>query len=301
LHALTQLAQVLKKTFTDFRERDPLGLAASSAFFTSFALPPLLIILIYIFGLVFNRHAIRDQLFEHLALVLGKDSAQTVQQTSRGFVHLAHNELVASLGFIFLMFVATTLFNQLSVSFNRLWNVQLHSKKGFLQILKPRLKSLAAIFFTGIVFLAHLKVESLQLWIFTNAGSPGSFKHIFFVIVSRGLSVIIISAWFASLFRFMASAHPDWRTAVAGGLLTGIFYSIGELILSRLLNANNIKMVFGYSGSFVGILLYVFYVSFILFYGWMFTRNLAVVYNKPIRLDKDAVEFVMTENRKPRA
>jgi membrane protein len=296
LRLLTRIFRVLKESFIEFRDKDPLTLAASSAFFTSFALPPILIILINLFGLVVGRHRIRDQLFDHLAMVLGKDSATAIQVTSRGFIHIARNGFIAVFGFLFLLFVATTLFNQLSRSFNRLWNIEVHSKKGVLSILQPRLKSLAAIFFTGVIFLAHLYVEALQLVIFSNAGVSGSFKNLFFRIISDALSVLIFIGWFTLLFKFMANAHPNWKMAIAGGVLTGLLYGAGGLVLGMLLNTNNIKPVFGYSGSFVQILLYVFYVSLILFYGWIFTKNLSADCNQPLRNDKNASELQFLES-----
>jgi membrane protein len=49
LHRIETLS-LLRKSFREFRENDPLRMAGATAFFTTFALPAVLIILIQVFG-----------------------------------------------------------------------------------------------------------------------------------------------------------------------------------------------------------------------------------------------------------
>ncbi|MDR3716062.1 MAG: hypothetical protein P4L51_24930, partial [Puia sp.] len=49
--------------FREFQANDPLRMAAATSFFASFALPPILIILIQIFGVFGSPHAISRDLF----------------------------------------------------------------------------------------------------------------------------------------------------------------------------------------------------------------------------------------------
>ena len=58
--------------------------------------------------------------------------------------------------------------------------------------------------------------------------------------------------------------------SVIGGSLTGILYITGKLLLRFLLVKSNIGYLYGAAGSFVLVLLFVFYSSFILYYGACF-------------------------------
>ena len=287
-----KIFELLKQAFREFKEKDPLSLAGATAFFTSFALPPIVIILIQVFGWVLNKKTISDQLFGHLAVVLGRDSMGVIRRTSKGFEGLAHNWYIIVGGFIFMIFVATTLFIQLSKALNQLWNIKTDAHPGLAGFFKPRLKSLVVIILTGVLFVSHLKVESLQVLMLDNIHFDSASKKILSSVLSAFLSGIIMSTWFTLLFRYLASAHPEWGVAITGGIITGILYSIGKLLLGRFLTTNNISPVFGFSGSFVQVLLFVFYISFILYYGWMFTKIWSKYRGRPIRLDGDAYEFI---------
>src|SRR5947199_8063164 len=99
------------------------------------------------------------------------------------------------------------------------------------------------------------------------------------------------------LFKYLPNAHPDWRTAFAGGIFTGILFTIGKMILGFLLTFSNLKTVFGATGSFVLILLFVFYSSLIFYYGGAFTKVWLDHKNESLELDNHAYEYTVSEVR----
>jgi len=112
------LGKIVLLSYTEFKSNDPLRLAGATAFFTTFALPPILIILVQIIGLVLSKENLRDKFFLQLAGIVGKQSAAQVKITFSGFTALAGNWVITAGGFIFLMFVATTLFKVIKDSLN---------------------------------------------------------------------------------------------------------------------------------------------------------------------------------------
>jgi membrane protein len=72
------------------------------------------------------------------------------------------------------------------------------------------------------------------------------------------------------LFHFLGDGRPLWKASFAGGVLTGILFTAGKFILKMLLVKSNISNMYGASGSFVLVLLFVFYTSFIMYYGACF-------------------------------
>ena len=205
--------------------------------------------------------------------------------------------VASSKPFNWMLFIATTLFNQLSNALNLLWNIKIYSRNGLQGFLKPRVKSFLVIIVTGILFVGHLQLESLEVLLLSNIHVSHAVGRYLDSALSVTLTGIIMSIWFILLFRYLASAHPEWGIAITGGLFTGLLYGIGKLLLGRFLTTNNISPVFGFSGSFVQVLLFVFYISFILYYGWMFTRVWSKFRKKPIHLDKDAYEFISVLKR----
>ncbi|HEX8677422.1 MAG TPA: hypothetical protein VF700_09395, partial [Segetibacter sp.] len=54
-----ELGKILAVSFNEFQRNEPLRLAGATAFFTTFALPPILIILVQIIGAVFKIKNLR--------------------------------------------------------------------------------------------------------------------------------------------------------------------------------------------------------------------------------------------------
>ena len=80
-------------------------MAGATAFFTTFALPPIFIILFQLFSLFLSKKVVAKEMMQILSGTLGKGSAQQIRQTTRGFGTLASNWLIATAGFLFLVFV----------------------------------------------------------------------------------------------------------------------------------------------------------------------------------------------------
>jgi membrane protein len=154
---------------------------------------------------------------------------------------------------------------------NQLWQISIQERPGLLFIVSIRLRSFAVILLVGILFFADLLFESFDIiagnyleTIFQGVGVY--FKSI----MSKIGSVIIVAAWFSMLFHFLADGRPAWKASMIGGLLTGILFTAGRFLLRILLVDSNIGNIYGAAGSFVLILLFVFYSSFILYYGTCF-------------------------------
>jgi len=109
---------LFSRAFKEFRKNDPLRMAGATAFFTTFALPAVLLILIQVFGLVLSPRFISRQLFHNLAEVVGKNTAGELHTTLFNVRQLFHNPYEIVFGSLFLIFVATTLMKVIKDSLN---------------------------------------------------------------------------------------------------------------------------------------------------------------------------------------
>lgn len=287
---------LMGKSFKELKRNDPLRLAGATAFFTTFALPPILIIYIQFFGLFFDPKSISSLLIRRLGNVLGNTSALQIQHTLHNFKSLGHNWYATLFGFIFLSFVATTLFLVIKNSLDQIWNIQVRDDSGFLFALKNRTISMGVILLAGILFIAGLFTHGLQVLLgdYMNDLWPGT-RMFFNTAVNELFFVIIVTIWFTVLFRFLTAGRPIWKLAFAGGFFTAILFTFGKLMLRWLLSYSNITTIYGASGSTVLILLFVFYSSFIFYFGGCFIKILSESRNQPIRPVKEAFTFELHE------
>jgi membrane protein len=290
------ILRLLAQSFSEIKKNDPLRMAGATAFFTTFALPPILIILFQVFGLFLNQKLVGSELGKVLSDTLGSDVAAQIRQTTRGFRTLVQHWYTAIPGFLFLVFVATTLFTVIKNTLDDIWNIKLKEKPGILFNLGLRARSMGIILATGILFLAGIVMDGFEILAGNNIekiwhGGGGFFKGILNEIVG----VVIVTTWFIVLFRFLADGRPVWKAVIAGGLLTGLLFSVGKTLLSFIMKSSNIGSIYGASASFVLILLFVFYSSFILYFGASFIKVYSDAIGKPIEPVDKAYRYRLQE------
>jgi len=259
-------------------------MAGATAFFTTFALPAVLIILIQVFGLVLSPRFMSRQLFSNLGEVVGRNTAGELHKTLFNVRHLMKNGYEATLGFIFFIFVATTLLNVIKDSLNQLWNIRMGNHLGFAHGLLKRAKSFMVILIAGILFLIALLTEGGMDLIQQNSNGDSLGNGLLAKEVIRQLaSLVLVTIWFSMLFKFLPDGRPSWRTIIAGGTFTGVLFTFGKLLLQWVLSYSNMQTIYGASTSSVLLLLFVFYSSFIFYFGACFTKVWAEFHNKPIQ------------------
>jgi membrane protein len=187
------------------------------------------------------------------------------------------------------MFVATTLFDVIKNSLGQIWDIRVRPQSGFLFRLRYRLRSLIIIGLAGLLFLAALFMEGMQVVLGNYLGGIiGGGSRFFHRLINDIVFVMAVSIWFTVLFRFLTIGRPRWNIAFGGALFTAILFNLGKWILGYLLIQSNIGIIYGASGSIVLIMLFVFYSSIILYYGGCFVKVLSDVHEKPIRPVKEA-------------
>ncbi len=228
-------------------------------------------------------------LFHNLTELVGMNVAGELHNTLLNVRHLFSKWYEAALGFLFLIFVATTLLKVIKDSLNQLWNIRTLPHTGYKISLLNRAKSLMVILIAGILFLIVLLAEG-GLDLVRQTSSSGN-QHPADAILKQIISFILISVWFFVLFRLLPDGRPTWKTLVAGSVFTGLLFTAGKLLLKWLLTYTSMEKVYGPSTSSVLLLLFVFYSSFIFYYGACFTKVWADFYNSPIHPSKRAESY----------
>jgi membrane protein len=265
--------RLLIPSFHEMKKNDPLRMAGATAFFTTFALPPIIIILFQVFSLFVNRRLVGTELMKTLSDTLGSDVAQQVRQTTIGFRTLVKSWYIAIPGFLFMLFIATTLFGVIKNTFDDIWNIKVKEKAGLLFSLGLRARSAGVILITGLLFLAGILLDGFEILAGNNIGKifPEAAKY-FRGLLNEVAGFLIVTTWFIVLFRYLADGRPSWKAAIAGGALTGLLFSVGKALLSFIMRNSNLGNIYGASASMVLMLLFVFYSSFILYYGASFIK-----------------------------
>jgi len=285
--------KLLKQAFMNLKSNDPVRMAGATAFFSLFALPPIIIILSQVLSTLFNDHRrlVSGRLFGQFAELFGAQSARQLQDISRHLQPKASYSLSTGLSVFLLLLASTTLFAVIKNSLNQLWNVK--SERTFFNVLKDRGISLLIIMGSGLLFTISLAIDDLMRSLsamMQQAASSWllSFGHLV-------ASIVLLTAWFALLLRYLPDIRVRWQAVWMGAFVTSVLFSLGAELLSLLLTYQQISSLYGNSASLILILLFVFYCSLIFYYGASFTRQ----YTQYVHLDAEphanAVVYTITE------
>ena len=290
------LPLLIKRAFATLAQNDPLRMAGATAFFTSFALPFILLLLIQLLGLIVNPFTIRHALFKDLSGIIGEKSMRQVVSTLVAFRHLARNGWITAFGFVFLLLVSTTLLMVIKGSINQLWRIKPVKGRAFSESLRVRLQSVLIIVATGMVILVSLLAQAAQAYLGKNLSAifPATAYYIN-SIVNHFLSLVFATLWFGILFRLLPDGRPSWKVTFTGAFVTAVLFIIGKHVLRILLLNSNIGSLYGASASIVLILLFVFYTSLILYFGAAFTAVWAEYFEQPIKALKYARRYKVQE------
>ncbi|GAB3280903.1 hypothetical protein GCM10027347_56320 [Larkinella harenae] len=249
-------------------------MAAATAFFSLFALPPIIIILSQLYsGLMqASDQRMNLQLFAKLSELVGTRSAQRLQDISHHLQQPRSTRLLTTLSIGLLVLSSTTLLGVIKSSLNQLWQVRPVADRPIRYVLVDRVLALAIILAGGLLFSVSLTLNrALKLWeshwlmqlITTSWTRP---------LARYGESIVLLTIGVALIFKYLPDIRIRWSAVWVGALVTAVLLKFGEQLLNRLLVQSAMSSIFGSSGALMLILLFAFYASLIFYYGASFTR-----------------------------
>lgn len=248
--------------------------AAALAFYTIFAIAPLLIISISVAGLLFGEEAARGEIFEQIRFLVGEDGARAVETVMENAARPAASIPAAAIGLLVLLFGASGVFGQLQQALNAVWHVQPKEGRGFWGILRDRFVSFTMVVGVGFLLMVSLLLSAALHGFarFLNEQWPGSASMI------QALNVAVSYGVFTALFAMMYKVLPDirmrWRDVWFGAAITAALFALGKYLIGLYLGRSSLGSTYGAAGSLVIVLVWVYYSSQVLLFGAEVTKVL---------------------------
>jgi membrane protein len=291
----TNFLRLLWIALRRFIRDEAMNHSAALAYYTTFALPASLIILISLIGYFMGEKDIEQHLFAELERAMGQEGASQVKlmldKVKNDSTHSA-----AWTGIIMLLFSSTVVFYTIQHSLNRLWRINDEIRHGFVKYVIDKFLSLVFILAFGILLLASLILQAFISWmnhyfgsvvrkttqivsedpsfldkallylgdIYNNYFSSG------FFIVEFLVALALNTFLFACIFKFLPDAKVKWKIALPGGLLTALLFKAGQQFIGWKLGHTDFTNSYGPAGAVIIIFVWIFYSSTILFYGGIF-------------------------------
>lgn len=271
-----------KSGVKEFLADKPFQLAAALSYFTLLSMVPLFLLLTGVAGLVFGREAAREQLLARVGTMVGQQQADVVRALLAQSGNHDASVLSTIIGTVVLVVGATTVFGHLQTALNQIWDVKaVPSRNVIWRLLGSRLLALAIVFGMAFILLVSMAASAALAGAhdYLSGLFPGAGTML--QVVYALVSLAIVSAVIALLFKYVPDAVIEWRDVLVGAVITGVLFTIGKYALGVYLAHLRYSSA-GAAGSLILLVVWVYYSALILFLGAEITQIYACRYGKPI-------------------
>lgn len=283
---------ILKQTIIEFGEDRVMKLSASLTYYALFSLSPLILIVISAASLFFKKDAIENRMFYELKNIVGPDVALSVQNFVTNSTISGDSSLVLYIGIGILVFGSTTMFTDMQDSLNLIWRVEAVPRKAWIKFVINRGLSFLIILSLGIVLIATVILNGIlmsfgeEIFSFFELDAIMTKKTV--ILLNNALSISISILIFYILFKILPDARIKRKPAFIGAVFTAVLFFIAKYLIGIYIANSRYSTIFGSAGSLVILLLWIYYVSTILYFGAKFTKVYAELNGYPIIPKKNA-------------
>jgi membrane protein len=258
-------------------------MGAALAYYTTFSLAPLLIIVIAVAGLVFGQEAARGEIVFQLRGLVGEEGSTAIEQLLTNASRPSSSVLASIIGFVTLLLGATSVFGELQSALDRIWRAPAPpGPSGVLTLLRSRLLSFGMVITMGFLLLVSLVVgaalSALSKW--GGAMFPAALVVLQVLNLAIGFGVTILL--FATAYRILPRVKIAWSDVWIGATVTAVLFTVGKYLIGLYLGRAGISSGFGAAGSLVIILVWVYYSAQIFLLGAEFTWVFAHSYGSRV-------------------
>jgi membrane protein len=274
---------LFNRSFDDWNKHNDTRMGAALAFYTIVSISPLVILVLAIVSLVFNKNAAEAQLLAKVQSLVGSQGRESVQ-TILIFGHKTFTGIFSTVAGIMVLFLgASGVFQELRAGLNNIWESDATVPSGIWGILRERVLSFGMVLSLGFVLMVSLLVSAALAAISTYFSnllpiSPMLLESLNFLVSFVGIAVL-----FACILKYVPAARVEWRDVRVGAAVTALLFALGKWALGIYLGKSSPGSAYGAAGSLVVLVLWVYYSAQIFYFGAEFTHVHALANRNQLR------------------
>jgi len=269
-------ASLVAETIKEWQKDQAARLAAALAYYATFSLAPLLVLVLAIAGLVGGRDAAQGLVMAQIQDLVGEEGKEFVQSMIENAAATPTGVTASILGSITLLVGALGAFNELQNALDRIWDVEPKPiTRWSLRVQRfifKRLLSFSMVLGIGFLLLISLVISAALSALSEYLGRIPLFSELMLQMLHLIISLGLITFLFAMIFKFIPDVEIRWRNVWLGAAITAILFTIGKTLIGIYLGQAEVSSTFGAAGSLAVLMIWVYYSSQILFLGAEFTQ-----------------------------
>jgi membrane protein len=273
---LREISKIVRRTLVSWFKDEASSMGAGIAFYTLFSLTPILLIVIWIASAFSAPDAVQAQVLTQMKMLLGDTGAAAVRTLLISARYGGKNGWSTAVGVVTLLIGATSVFAELQNSLNRIWRTPTpQDNRGLWRVVRSRLLSFGLVLGVGFLLLVSLIVsaglEGVGSWLGTFVAD----WHELVVGLDIALGFAIATGLFALIYKYVPREQITWGDVWVGALVTATLFTLGKLVIVVYLGRVAFASAYGAAGSFLVLMLWVYYSAQIFLLGAEFTYSFA--------------------------
>jgi membrane protein len=282
-----EIPSLIKETFKGFFEEKSLFHGAALAYYTVFAMVPLLYLCIVYFGKIIGQKVMLVIIEDLLRNKVGIQDVSGMMEFVSQLDFEKTNFFMELIGIAVLLVASSAFVVCLRHSINDFFDLEINyssKKKKIVKNIVFRAVSLGLVAFSALLVIVFYFAQTILISFSSDFFNN---HHLVDILLSNllrhGLSILSNALLFTMIFKYVHDGYVKWKLAFGGGLVTSILLYIGQLFIKYyLFNYFFGSQSGGVAGTLFILLAFVYYSSQIIFFGAKFTAVYARKIGKPI-------------------
>jgi membrane protein len=263
-------------TVRNFLADGALSRGASIAYYTLFAIAPVLLIVIATAGLVFGREAAEGAIVDQLSGLMGQSTAQALEEMIKQADRTGAGLWPALLGVGALLLTATGVFGEVQSALNAVWKAKPNKHASTVgRLARARAASLALVLTCGFLITVSLATSAALAAFATFL--RGRFPTLVWAVSVADfvISTCLIAFMFGAIYKVLPDRPIAWRDVAIGSIVTALLFTVGKYAIGFYIGQSDVASGYGAAGVLIVLLLWIYYTAQIFLLGAEFTRSYA--------------------------
>ena len=270
-NVLRLTSHLLSRTARAWYTHDAPRMGAALAYYTTFSMAPILIIAIAVAGEFFGEQAARNQVAHQLTNLLGLAGATVAEQMLSSVYRGGSSVAATLLGIFTLLLGATSVFAELQSALNLIWEAPPHPERPLFALIRARMLSFAMVLVVGFLLLVSLIISTALAGFQDRLDALKSTAWVAQVI-NVGVSLVVTTGLFGLIYKILPDVKIAWHEVWVGSFVTAALFTLGKLLIGFYLGNSALASTYGAAGSFVVMLVWIYYSAQLILFGAEFTR-----------------------------
>jgi membrane protein len=262
---------LIKASVVSWRKDYASSMGGALAYYTLFSIAPVLIIVIAIAGFFLGAEAARGEIVTQLQGLLGKDGATAVQALLESTSEPEEGLLATITSVLLLLVGATTVFAELQSDLDRIWRAETKPIGGVWALLRARILSFGMILVLAFLLLVSLVISAALSALGKWWGGWFEGWAVLLEVLNFVIAFAITTGLFALIYKFLPRVEIAWHDVWIGAGVTALLFAVGKFLIGLYIGRSGVASGFGAAGSFVVLLVWVYYSTQIFLLGAEFT------------------------------